>query len=110
MNISQQNNRALPDIPVQTGTAEFFPGNGIGFPQKFQTITSDGTNNPDTQARTREGLTLDYVVRQTQLGADGPYFILEKSTKRFNELKIKILRQAAYIVVALNIGCPVSAA
>src|SRR5699024_923611 len=57
----------------------------------------------DTQARAREGLAVDDLLRQTQLAAHGADLILEQQAQRLDELELDVIRQATDIVVALDV-------
>ena len=54
----------LPYFSFQPVLREFFPQDGIAFPNGFQTVTGDGAGAAHAQSRTREGLTVYHVVRQ----------------------------------------------
>ena len=94
--------KVLPNLLIQTGQLELLAQDGIGLTQRLQTIARDGTQAAHTQTRTREGLTINHIVRQTQLYTTGTHLILEELTQRLHEGKLQILRQTAHVVVRLN--------
>ena len=49
------------------------------------------------------------VPRQAQLLTDSPDFVLEQPAEGFDELEAQVVRQASYVVVALDVGRPLAA-
>ncbi|EIT87961.1 cytosine deaminase [Parascardovia denticolens IPLA 20019] len=103
MDISQQNDRALPDITVQVGLGKLLTSDRIGFAQQIQTFLGDFANNADGKTRTGERLTPDDLIRQAQLGADCADLVLEQGTQRLDQAEIKVRRQTAHVMVALDV-------
>ena len=47
-------------------------------------------------------MALDKMLRHSELAAYGAYLILEEKTQRLTELKIHLLGQTTYVVMALD--------
>ena len=76
----------------------------ISTAEDIQPFRCDFADDTDSQARSREWLTIDHFFRQAQLTAQFADFILEEFTERFNELEFHILRKSAHIVVGFDGG------
>ena len=92
----------LPDLSRKARFIKFLPQDGIGFPDRLQTVTGDGAGAAHTQAGAGEGLTEHHIVRQAQLLAHYPHFILEQGPHRLHQLKLHVLGQAAGVVMGLD--------
>ncbi len=110
MHIGQQHHRALPDLPIQPSLGQLLAGDGVGLTQGLQTFAGDLADDADAQTRAREGLTPDDLVRQAQLGADGPDLVLEEGAQGLDQLELDVLGQTTHVVVGLDIGRSVSTA
>ena len=109
MDICKQDDRALPDIPVKAGFAQLLARNSIRIPQQAKALPGDLADDPDSKPRPGERLPPDHLLRQPQLSANSTHLILEQGAQRLNKLKTKVFRQAAHIVVALDISRTVAA-
>ncbi len=50
-------------------------------------------------------MTVEHIVRQTQLQTDLTHFVFEQLTQRFNETHLHLFRQAAHVVVRFDDVC-----
>ena len=109
-NISQQHNRALPDLLIQAGRRELLAGNQVRSAQDIQALTRHLANDANTQARAREGLAVHQVIGQAKLATNRTHLVLEQGAQGLNQLEGHVLGQAAHVVVALNIRRALTAA
>ena len=70
--IRQQHNRTLPNLAAQSRGAQLLADDEISGAQNVQTLLRHLTDDPNTQARPREGLTIHKVVGQAELTPNGP--------------------------------------
>ncbi len=101
--VREQDNRALPDLAVEAGRREFLAGDGVGLAQQVEPLLRHLADDADAQAGTREGLTLDDLVRQAELLSDHPDLVLEQLAQRLDQLELEVFRQAADVVVGLDV-------
>jgi hypothetical protein len=69
---------------------------------QYSFFTSPSTH---AQTRTRERVTVEHIVRQTQLQTDLTHFVFEQLTQRFNQTHLHLFRQAAHVVVRFDDVC-----
>src|SRR5690606_18245651 len=67
-------------------------------------LTRDLTDDADAQPRPRERLPRHDRLGQTQLTPDSPHLVLEEGAQGLDELELQVIRQAAHVVVALDVG------
>ena len=96
MHVGKQHDRALPDVAVEAGLGKLLTCDGISFAQQVKTFLGDFADDADAETRTREWLTPDNLIRQTEFGANGAHLILEQGAQRLDELEFDVLRQAAH--------------
>ena len=94
--------KVLPHFSLQTVLCKLLPENRVGFAYRFETVAGDGSEAAHAESGTRERLTVNHAVRQTEGMADNADFVLEEKLHGFDQLKIILLRQAAHIVVRLH--------
>ncbi len=87
---------------VPVGVVQLFNKNGIGFAQNIGVLFFHFTQNAHAQARPREGMAVDHIVRQAELQTDFSHFVFEQLTQRFHQLHFHGFRQAAHIVVGFD--------
>ena len=63
----------------------------------------DLADDPDREARARERLAVDHLLRQAQLQPDGANLVLEQVPQRLDELELQVRRQAADVVMGLDL-------
>ena len=63
----------------------------------------DLAEDPDREARSREGLAQDHRLGQAHLQADPADLVLEQVAQRFDELEAQVRRQPADVVVGLDL-------
>ena len=61
-------------------------------------------DDADGQARARERLPPDHVLRQAQLLTHHPHLVLEEHAQRLHQLEVHVVGQAADVVVRLDHG------
>jgi len=76
----------------------------VGILQDTYFFTSDVAQDTYSQARTRERMTGNQVLRHTQLATYAAYFIFEQQTQRFAKFQVHLFRQTTYVVVTLDNG------
>lgn len=101
--VGEQDDRALPDVPVETGGGQLLAGDGVGGAEQVETLLGHLADDPDTEAGARERLALDDLVRQAELLADHPDLVLEQLAQRLDELELQVLGEAAHVVVGLDV-------
>ena len=62
----------------------------------------DVTQDTDGEARTREGMAGDEMLRHTELTTHTTHLVFEQPLQRLAELQAHLLRQATNVVVTLN--------
>ena len=92
----------LPYLACKTGLLELLAKNRVGLAESGKTVTCDRAYAADTKTRARERLTIDHVVRQTELMTYDADFILEEQLDRLNELELDLFRKTADIVMRLR--------
>ena len=70
----------------------------------------DRADDADAQAGAGERLALHDRLGQAQLRADAPDLVLEQQPQRLDQLELQVVRQAADVVVALDVGRALAAA
>jgi len=76
--------KILPDFFVKPCIGKLLPQDGIGFAQSFQPVARNGAGATNTKTGTREWLTVDHVVRETQCLADYAYLVLIQELDRLS--------------------------
>ena len=109
VHVGEQHDRALPDVAVQTGLRQFLTGDRVGVAQNVESFLRDIADDADAEARARERLAPDDLVRQAELGAERAHLILEQRAQRFDQFELEVVGQAAHIVVGLDVRRTVTA-
>ena len=109
-NVGEQDDRALPDLLIQAGRRKLLASNQVCGAQDIQALARHLADNTNAETGARERLTVHQVVGQTQLAADRAHLILEEGAQGLDQLEGHVLRQAAHVVVALNVGRALAAA
>ena len=65
---------------------------------------SDLADDAHGESRSREGLAVDDLVGQAELGADGADLVFEQRLERLDEVEVHALRERDEVVVALDLG------
>ena len=68
----------LPDLLVQARLLKLVTQDGVGLAHGLQTVAGDRAQAAHAQTRSREGLTVNHGVRQSQLHAAGADLVLEQ--------------------------------
>lgn len=92
----------LPNLAFETVLRKFFTKDSIGFTNSFKTIAGDGAEATNTKTRTRERLTIDHAIRETEGLTDHTDFVLEEELNRFDEAELKVVRETTNVVVSLH--------
>lgn len=106
----RKDGKGLPDVIVEAAFLDDVADDEISLAEDLQTFFRDVADDADREARAREGLTVDDFFRHMELTAQFTDFVLEEFAQRFNELEFHVLRETAYIVMALDGGCRCGAA
>ena len=88
---------------VQVGGLDLVDDDPVGLAQRVQPLARDLADDPDGQARAGERLAQDHRVGQAQLQADLADLVLEQVAQRLDELEAQVGRQAADVVVGLDL-------
>ena len=100
-----EDGKILVHMAVEAGGADFLPENGVAFPDDFRLLRSHLADDPNGQARPREGLAPDQLPRKPQGFAQHPDLVLEKHAQGLDQLgEAELLRQPTHVVVALDNG------
>ena len=99
----------LPDLPFEARCPHLLAHDGVGLLQHGHPLGRDLADDPDAEAGSREGLSPHDVVRQSELGPDGPDLVLEQQAERLDQLELHVLGETADVVVALDGGAVLGA-
>ena len=102
--IGQEHHRELPDVAIETGSGELRARDRIGGAQDLQALRVYGTDDANGQAGPGEGMTPHDLGGQPELESYLAHLVLEEGAQRFDEREGEVIRKAADIVVALDIG------
>ena len=75
----------------------------VGLAQRVEPLGRDLADDPDGEARARERLAQDHRLGQAQLQADLADLVLEQVAQRLDELEAQVGRQAADVVMGLDL-------
>ena len=92
----------LPDRLVEACLGELFAEDGVGLPDRFQSVTGDGTGAADAQAGARERLAVYHGLRQAQGPADHADFVFIEKLDRLDQLQLHILGKASHVVMGFD--------
>src|SRR5947209_19950737 len=98
----QQHRKRLPDLVVQSSSLDFRDHDLIGVLQQFDTLGGDLSENANRESRTGKGLTLQDLLRHTEIATDAADFVLKKILERLDQFQIHLFRQAADVVMGLD--------
>ena len=68
----QQHGEGLPDGVVEAGLADLVEIDRVGLAQDFELFAGDAAGAADGEARSREGMAADEMLRQAELLAERP--------------------------------------
>ena len=88
---------------VQVGRLDLVDDDPVGLAQRVEPLARDLADDPDRQARARERLAQDHRLGQAHLQADLADLVLEQVAQRLDELEAQVGRQAADVVVGLDL-------
>ena len=94
----------MPQLAVETGVPNFLLHDRIGSPEDSQAFTHNGSQYTNRQAGARERLTPDDRVRQAQLFAENPHFVLEQLAEGLNESEPHPGGKSSHIVMRFDGG------
>ena len=98
-----QSGKILAGTLAQRQLVHLFAVDGVGVLHNSHLLRRYVANNADCQARSREGLACYQMLRQAQLTARLTHFILKQVAQRLDNLfEVYEIRQAAYVMMALN--------
>src|SRR6185503_18562682 len=97
----QQHRETLPDLVVPAAGFHFLDDDAVGFAQDLAARWRHLAENAHGKSRPREGLAINNFFGHTEFEPELPYFVLEQTLQRLDELELHFLRQTAHIVVAL---------
>ena len=98
----QQHAQRLGDLVVQPGPPNLLDDDGVGLLQGRDPLAVHRAEDPHRQARARERVAPDELVRQAELLAEPPDLVLEQVAQRLHQLEAEPLGQAADVVVGLD--------
>ena len=100
----RQDREGLPQGPIQPGALDLVDHDPVRLAQRLEPLGGHLADDPDREARARERLALDHRLRQAQLLADLAHLVLEQVAQRLDQLEAQVRRQAADVVVGLDLG------
>ena len=101
--VGEQYDRALPDILVDICSCHLLAGDSIGGPEYLKSLVRNRADDSNRETRTRERLSRYYRFRQAEFAPNASNLILEERTKWFNKSECHVLRQAADVMMTLDI-------
>ncbi|VFS80868.1 Uncharacterised protein [Raoultella terrigena] len=81
---------------------QLFDEDSVRATQQVAVLFLHFAQHANAEARTRERVTVQHVVRQAQLETDFTHFVFEQLFERFNEAHLHLFRQAAHVVVRFD--------
>ena len=93
----------LPELVVELRLLDLVHDDPVGRLQHGDALRRHLADDADGEARAGERLAVDHLVRQAEREADLPHFVLEQVAQRLDELERQLLRQAADVVVRLDL-------
>lgn len=100
----RQGGKGLPDFPGEAGFVQFFPVDGVGFPEDVASFLGDFTEDTDAQARAGEGVAPNEGGVNAQFQAHLADFVFEEVSEGLENFEGHVFREAADVVVALDDG------
>src|SRR6185436_6799500 len=98
----EEDGEGLPDLIVEAGRADLLDVDVVGPAENLEVGTAHLAQDPDGEARPREGVTTDHLLRQSQLAPYLPYLVLEELAERLQQLERQPLGQPPHVVVGLD--------
>ena len=98
-----QDRERLPDASVEAGRLDLVDDDPVRVAEGVQPLGGDLADDPDGEAGAGERLALDHRLGQAQLRANQPDLVLEQVPERLDQLEPEIRRQAADVVVGLDL-------
>ena len=99
-----EDDQGLPDFAGEAGAVHFFAHDEVGFLVDAHLLGGDVAEDTNCQAWAWEWLAPNDAIRQAEFSTDGTNFVFEEETEGLDEVEAEVLRQAPYVVVALNDG------
>ena len=99
----RQHGERLPDAAIQPRRLDLINDDPVRFAQCVESLARHLAKDTNRKARTWEGLTQDDALRKSKLQANGAHFVLEERAERLNEFKLQVVREAAHVVVRLDL-------
>lgn len=100
--VGQQDCACLPYLVIKTPLSQTVYEYGIGLLENGNLMRSDIAYDTHSKTGTRERMTANEMLRNTQAAAYGTDLILEQPLERLAELESHLLGQTAHIVMALD--------
>jgi len=95
----QKNSKCLTDAVVQIRGTKFINKYSIGETQQVRIFFSDCTENPNTQTRPGERVTINHLSRQAELNTNLAHLVFKQVPQRLNKLEFHIIGQPANVMV-----------
>ena len=98
----EKDGERLAGLVVPVGGTQFIDEDRVGPAQQVGKLFLHFTEDAYPQARPREGVAIDHLVRQAEGDAQFADFILEQFTQGLKKLEVQGFGQAANVMVALD--------
>ena len=92
----------MPDAPVQARDPYFVHCDRVSFLKDCDLILAHLAQNAYGQARSRERVAPDDLLREAKLCAKFPHLVLKEFPEWLNELQVHDFRQSAHVVMAFD--------
>src|SRR5712691_63462 len=99
----RQHGERLPELAVQTRAPDLLLQDRVRRPQDLEPLRGDLADDPDRKPWAWKRLPPDHPLRHPELLADTSYLVLEQQTQRLDELHAHVRREAADVVVRLDL-------
>ena len=93
----------MPYLAVQPEVLDLIHHHPVGVAKNLEAFRRDLPKAADRKARAGEWLAVDHLLGHSELDPDRAHLVLEEIAKRFDQLEAKTRRQAADVVVGLDL-------
>src|SRR5207248_6973567 len=94
----------LPDLAVEPVALDLVDHDPVGVAEDLEALRGHLAEAADGEPRARERLSIDHLLRHAELEPDRPHLVLEEVAQRLDELEAQAWRQAADVVVGLDLA------
>ena len=98
----QEHGKRLAHFVVQVSFVQLFDEDSVRTTQQVAVLFLHFAQHAHAEARARERVTVEHIVRQAQFQTDLTHFVFEQLTQRLNQPHLHLFRQAAHVVVRFD--------